>query len=186
MKKQLILVFSLLTTFGFAQKKEYRSALKKFNAGDVAAAAQILADNAQILSTADAKLAPSITFLEGKIAASNKEFSMAIEKFQSAAKAGYSASEVDVERQKLVADLVNSAIEDNDKKAFLDGADKLYMAYQIAPEMNQDYLYYAASGAINGQDFTLALKYYEELKQIPTIGKHKQNLSFQRLLKTLR
>lgn len=166
MKKQFILVFSLLTTLGFAQKKEYRSALKKFNAGDIAAAAQILADNAQILSTADPKTASSITFLEGKIAATNKEFSKAIEKFNSAAQAGYSATEIDLERQKLVGDLVNSAIEDNETKAFLDGAGKLYLAYQIDPKANQDYLYFAASGAVNARDFELALKYYQELKDI--------------------
>jgi tetratricopeptide (TPR) repeat protein len=170
MKKQIILIFSLLATLGFAQKKEYRSALKKFNAGDITAAAQILSDNAQILTTADAKLAPSITFLEGKIAASNKEFSVAIEKFNNAAKAGYSASEIDVERQKLIADLVNAAIEDNDKKAFLDGANKLYMAYEIDPENNQDYLYFAASGAVNAQDYVLALKYYLKLKEIKYDG----------------
>jgi len=170
MKKQLILVFSLLTTVGFAQKKEYRSALKKFTAGDVAAAAQILEDNAQILSTADPKLAASITFLEGKIAASNKAFSTAIEKFEAAAEGGYTATEIDAEREKLVADLVNTAIADNEKNAFLEGAEKLYMAYQINPALNQDYLYYAASGAVNGKDYPLALSYYEELKDINYTG----------------
>ena len=74
MKNRFILLFSLLLSLGFGQKKEYRSALKKFNGGDVDGAAQMLADNAQILSSADAKLAPSITFLEGKIAAAKEEF----------------------------------------------------------------------------------------------------------------
>lgn len=170
MKKQFILLFSLMATVSFAQKKEYRLALKQFKAGEVAAAAKTLADNAQILSAADAKLAPSITFLEGQIAASNKEFTTALEKFEAAAQAGYSATEIDTEKQNLVAALVNSAIEDNETKDFIAGAKKLYIAYEISPDVNQDYLYYAASGAVNANDYTLALSYYEKLKEIKYDG----------------
>ena len=63
MKNRFILLFSLVLGLGFGQKKEYRSVLKKFNSGDVDGAAQMLADNAQIFSSADTKLAPSITLL---------------------------------------------------------------------------------------------------------------------------
>lgn len=170
MKNRFILLFSLVLSLGFGQKKEYRSALKKFNGGDVDGAAQMLADNTQILSSADAKLAPSITFLEGKIAAAKEEFEQAKAKFDEAKTQGVSSFEVDVELEKLVASLINSAIADNEAKAFIEGAAKLFMAYQIKPEVNQDYLYYAASGAVNAQNFDLALTYYEELKNIKYEG----------------
>ena len=170
MKNQLILLFSLILSLGFGQKKEYRSALKKFNSGDIDGAAQMLEDNTQILNSADAKLAPSITFLEGKIAAVKEQFEKAKAKFDEAKTQGASSSEVDVELEKLVASLVSSAIANNEAKAFIEGAAKLFMAYEINPEVNQDYLYYAASGAVNAQNFDLALTYYEELKNIKYEG----------------
>ena len=80
MKNRLILIFSLVFCLGFGQKKEYRSVLKKFNSGDVDGAAEMMADNAQIFSSADTKLAPSITFLEGKIAAAKEEFEELVNK----------------------------------------------------------------------------------------------------------
>ena len=103
MKNRFILLFSLVLSLGFGQKKEYRSALKKFNGGDVDGAAQMLADNAQILSSADAKLAPSITFLEGKIAAAKEDFEQAKAKFDQAKTRGVSSSEVDVEHRSFKA-----------------------------------------------------------------------------------
>ena len=60
--------------------------LKKFNSGDVDGAAEMMADNAQIFSSADTKLAPSITFLEGKIASAKEEFEEAKAKFDEARK----------------------------------------------------------------------------------------------------
>ena len=42
----------------------------------------------------------------------------------------------------------------------------MYLAYTINPETNQDYLYYAASSAVNGGDFESSLKYYNQLKEI--------------------
>ena len=170
MKNRLIILFSLILSLGFGQKKEYRSALKKFNSGDIDGAAQMLEDNTQILNSADAKLAPSITFLEGKIAAIKEQFEKAKAKFDEAKTQGASSSEVDVELEKLVASLVSSAIANNEAKAFIEGAAKLFMAYEINPEVNQDYLYYAASGAVNAQNFDLALTYYEELKNIKYEG----------------
>ena len=170
MKNRSILIFSLVFCLGFGQKKEYRSVLKKFNSGDVDGAAEMMADNAQIFSSADTKLAPSITFLEGKIAAAKEEFEEAKAKFDEAKRQGVSSSEVDVELEKLVSSLINSAIADNEAKAFIEGAAKLFMAYQIKPEVNQDYLYYAASSAVNAQNFDLALTYYEELKNIKYEG----------------
>ena len=44
------------------------------------------------------------------------------------------------------------------------------MAYTIDPEVNKDYLFFAASNSVNGQDYDNALKYYQELKDIKYTG----------------
>ena len=44
------------------------------------------------------------------------------------------------------------------------------MAYKIDPELNQDYLYYAASSAVNANLYEIALDYYTQLKEIGYTG----------------
>ncbi|MGB1362690.1 MAG: hypothetical protein ACPG7V_05485, partial [Flavobacteriaceae bacterium] len=74
MKRIALLTLLLLFNFSFSQKKELRKAQKLYDAGDVAAASQILADNQSILENADQKVKPNYEFLKGKIAQNNKEF----------------------------------------------------------------------------------------------------------------
>jgi len=74
----------------------------------------------------------------------------------------------------LTSDLINAAVEDNNNKKFKEGADKLYMAYQLSPR-DTIYLYYAASSAVNGQHYEQALKYYEELN---TLGYDGSTMSY--------
>lgn len=49
----------------------------------------------------------------------------------------------------MTADLINSAVEDNNNKNYEEAAGKLYMGYQLSPQ-DTVYLYYAASSAVNG------------------------------------
>ena len=105
-------------------------------------------------------------FLEGKIAQSNKDFDLAYEKYMAFQTAGGTDSSFDTQLQTLTADLVNSAIENNAEKRYPEAAKQLYLAYQIDNETNIDYLYYAASSAVNGLDYEGALVYYNELKEI--------------------
>jgi len=166
MKKLLPLFFILFLTFSFGQKKEVKKATKLFESGDVQAATAILESNAALFDTADDKIINQKTFLEGKIAQSNKDFDLAYEKYMAFQTAGGTDSSFDTQLQTLTADLVNSAIEDNSEKRFPDAAKKLHLAYQIDNETNVDYLYYAASSAVNGLDYKGALVYYNELKEI--------------------
>src|SRR5690606_27901200 len=57
------------------------------------------------------------------------------------------------------------AVEDNNNQKFSDAAEKLYMSYKLSP-VDTIYLYYAASSAVNGQNFEKALEYYNELKEL--------------------
>jgi tetratricopeptide (TPR) repeat protein len=68
--------------------------------------------------------------------------------------------------------LVNSAVADNKKDEFSSASKKLYQAYLIYPEKenNINYLYFAASSAVNGKDFKTSLEYYLALKKMNYTG----------------
>ena len=70
----------------------------------------------------------------------------------------------------LVVALVNSAVSDNSEKKWMDGVNKLLLAYEMDKEKNIDYLYFAASGAINAQEYDKALEFYLLLKEMNYTG----------------
>ena len=65
MKRITLLFFILIFNFSFSQKKELRKAQRLYDAGDIAGAAQILAENESILENADQKVKPNYDFLKG-------------------------------------------------------------------------------------------------------------------------
>lgn len=65
--------------------------------------------------------------------------------------------------------LLNYAIELGNQKKFIESSKIFYNIYEL-DKKNQEMLYYAASYAVNGQDFDLALKHYEELKALNFSG----------------
>ena len=177
MKKYIILIFILFVTFSFGQKKEIKKATKLFNAGDIQGATDLLASNASLFEVADAKILNKKTYLEAQIDQANKNFSTAFKKFTAFKAANGVNANYDNQVQLLTSDIVNSAIEDNAEKRFSEAAVKLYLAYQINPEVNKDYLYYAASSAVNATEFEISLSYYLKLKEINYDGITKQYLA---------
>jgi tetratricopeptide (TPR) repeat protein len=74
------------------------------------------------------------------------------------------------ERSALIAPtLLNYAVGMGSQKKYAEGAKVLYDIYQL-DKKQPDNLYYAASYAVNGQDYDSALKYYDELKAINYSG----------------
>ncbi|WP_026704888.1 tetratricopeptide repeat protein [Flavobacterium soli] len=65
--------------------------------------------------------------------------------------------------------LLNYAIDLGSQKKFAEAANVFYNTY-LLDKNDQEKLYYAASYAVNAQDFDLALKYYEELKALNFSG----------------
>ena len=170
MKPIILMTLLLLFNFSFSQKKELRKAQKLYDAGDVAGASKILLDNQSIFKNADQKVKPNYNFLRGKIAQFNKDFQSALDLFGSVKEVASIKEEVIKQLNLLSVDIVNSAIDDNGTGDYESSMKKLYMAYKIDPELNQDYLYYAASSAINANLYEIALDYYTQLKEIGYTG----------------
>ena len=170
MKRITLIIFLLAINFSFSQKKELRKAQKLFDGGDIAAASQLLTEFQSIMENADQKVKPQYQFLKGKIAQQNKEFKIAYDLFNNIKENSSLKEEVTQQMLLLSADIVNSAIDDNNAGNFKASTEKLYMAYNIDPEANQDYLYFAASSAVNADMFEAALSYYIKLKEIKYTG----------------
>ena len=109
-------------------------------------------------------------YLEAKIDQANGKFQSSYDKYKQYASLGGKDIGYDDQIIKLTSDIVNSAIEDNSENRYSDSAPKLYLAYSINPETNQDYLYYAAGNSVSGQDFDTALTYYNLLKEMKYEG----------------
>lgn len=170
MKRIALLIVILIFNFSFSQKKELRKAQKLYDAGDIAGASQILTENQSLLESVDQKVKPNYDFLRGKIAQNNKEFQTAFDLFNSVKDVASIKDEVIQQLNFLSADIVNSAIDDNGSGDFKSSTEKLYLAYLIDPELNKDYLYFAASSAVNAEMFDVALGYYIQLKEMDYTG----------------
>ena len=72
--------------------------------------------------------------------------------------------------------LLNYAIDMGQKKKYAEASQVLHDIY-LLDKKNGDNLYYAASYAVNAQDYDTALKYYDELKAINYSGEGTQYLA---------
>lgn len=178
MKTKISIIAALsFTIMGFAQKSEIRDAEKALKDGDAAAAKTSIEAVSGSIAGEDEKLQAQYYYTRGKIysdlakkgddaayeeAASS--FKKVIDIEEASGKSKYS-EETKQYIASITADLVNSAVSDNEQKNFDEAADKLYMSYTISPR-DTSYLYYAASSAVNGGHYEKALKYYNELQQV--------------------
>lgn len=183
--KYVILASALLISVAtFAQKDQIKSAEKALKGGDVQGALAILKDaenlvvNAKDVEQAQYYFVTGNAYLElaNKKVEESKNLSLAAEAYKklidvekASGKLKYStqaaASITDIKGK-----LINSAIADSKVNKNAEGAKKLYDAY-LLDKKDTINLYYAASTAVNAQDFDLALPMYEELKKINFSGK---------------
>ncbi|MGB3775256.1 MAG: tetratricopeptide repeat protein [Leeuwenhoekiella sp.] len=68
-------------------------------------------------------------------------------------------------KQQAMNKTINSAVEDQNAERYDAAASKLNKLYTLSPK-DTIYLYYAASNAVNGQDYDTALEYYNQLKDL--------------------
>lgn len=171
MKQFITLILGLMLTVGFAQKKELKQAQKLFKSSKISEAKEVLATHQQLIEgSGDTKIITQYHFLKGKIARNEKDYHTAYDNFQKANGNGSIQGALTDEINQLSVDIVNEAIAQSEAGDFINSAKNLLLAYTIDKEKNVNYLYYAATNAVNGSDYEMALDLYIELRDIEYTG----------------
>ena len=170
MKKLIIYILLFTVSFSYSQKKELRNANKFFVSGEYASAIDLLDSSKEIFDSSDDKIKSQAMLLYGKIHTAMEDFDLAMKAFDMSRNLGTSDQLLNPEINKLETAIITSAVGDNETENYLAAAKKLKMVYDLKKNVNQEYLYYAASSAVNSQDYTIALEYYEELEDIKYEG----------------
>ena len=170
MKKLILYILLLTISFSNAQKKELRNANKFFIAGEYSSALDLLESSKEIFDSSDDKIRSQAMLLYGKLHTAMEDFDLAVKAFDMSKNLGISDQLLNLEVNKLETAIITSAVGDNETENFSDAAKKLKVVYDLKPDLNQLYLYYAASSAVNAQDLQMALDYYEVLRDIKYDG----------------
>ena len=183
--KYVILASALLISVAtFAQKDQIKSAEKALKGGDAQGALTILKDaenlvvNAKDVEQAQYYFVTGNAYLDlaNKKVEESKNLSLAAEAYKKLIEVEKTSGKLKYSTQAAASitdikgKLINSAIADSKVNKNAEGAKKLYDAY-LLDKKDTINLYYAASTAVNAQDFDLALPMYEELKKINFSGK---------------
>ncbi|UJH91783.1 tetratricopeptide repeat protein [Antarcticibacterium sp. 1MA-6-2] len=174
MKTKLFsIALSFLSVVAVAQKKEIRDAGKALDKGSYAEAKTLLQQAESSISGANDKVKADFYLYKGQAYLGAGE-NATVEDLRTAAEAYKKAQEFGSDEAvnglaSVGNALVQSAIKDQNTENYSSAAEKLYTGYQLN---NKDtvYLYYAASNAINAQDYKTALKYYETLRDLGYTG----------------
>jgi tetratricopeptide (TPR) repeat protein len=178
MKSKYVLLASalLISVSTFAQKDQIKAAEKALKSGNSAEAKSILQQAESLLSSATDAEKAQYFFVKGNtlVDLATKNIDAAKNQLE-AAKAYQELIAVEkvsgkskyTVKLKLLTDIkgkiLNSAVEDGTNKKYDEAAKKLYIVYEL-DKTDLEKLYYAASYAVNAQDYDTALAYYEELK----------------------
>ena len=186
MKSKYVILTSalLISVASFAQKDQIKSAEKALKSGDAQGAISILNDAENMVANAKDTEQAQFYYVKGnaylnladKNIETSKNLSLSAESYKklievekTSGKQKYSTEAASSIGQ-IKGKLINSAIADTQANKNAEGAKKLYDAYALDKKDTIN-LYYAASTAVNAQDFDLALAMYEELKQLNFSGK---------------
>ncbi|NND15534.1 MAG: tetratricopeptide repeat protein [Eudoraea sp.] len=162
---------------GFSQKSELKAADKAMKGGDSATAISTLEGITGMIGGADDKIKGQYYYTLGKAYAdqaskgNTAQYSNAVGAFQKAldveagSKSQKYTADIQTRMKSMSADLVNAAVEDGNNNKYKEGAEKLYMGYKMSPQ-DTNYLYFAASYAVNAKDYEIALDYYNQLKDL--------------------
>jgi tetratricopeptide (TPR) repeat protein len=177
MFNKTLIPFILILSFSvYGQKKELKAVDKLVESQDYDTALNQLLSLQSVVEGSVLKYQAQYHFLAGKIYGGQKDFKAAFTAFDSARQleSENGSSKYTAEIDKLINDLsievTNKAIQENQNENFSEAADLLVLVYNIDKEKNTDYLYYAASSAVNGKDFDKALTYYLELRDLDYTG----------------
>ena len=186
MKSKYVLLASalLISVATFAQKDQIKNAEKALKGGDVQGALAQLKDAESLIANAKDTEQAQYYFVQGNafldlankkveegknLLAAADSYKKLIDVEKASGKQKYS-TQAAASITNIKGLLINSAIADTQANKHVDGAKKLYQAYELDKKDTIN-LYYAASTAVNSQDFDLALPMYEELKKLNFSGK---------------
>lgn len=181
MKFYFSLLLALSVTLGvIAQKKELKNTQKLVDASMFQQALSSLETIKPLVENAEPKYTSHYYYLLGISNQGTKSFIAAIEAFDKVKSVEKEANLkkytalVDANATQLTNDLINSAVDLNGNDKFIEAAQLLHLAYTLDKDNNVDYLYYAASSAVNGGDYENALTYYILLKELNYTGVSKK------------
>ncbi len=178
-------VFFMFAAITFAQKKEIKKADRELSKENYSQALLELDAAEKLLGAADNETRAWFYIVKGEalMGAANKTN---YGQLKSSAEALLKAEELDTKhtyKERLVAaknnlrvELVNSAIDDQNKTNYDLAADKLVNAYNVS-KADTSYLYYAAGNLVNGKHYNEALKLYEQLMELGFTGVQMQYLA---------
>ncbi|MEN9910253.1 MAG: hypothetical protein RLZZ540_3412 [Bacteroidota bacterium] len=192
MKGKYVMLASalLLSVAIFAQKNELKAADKAVKKGDMAEVLTILKGAELVMASASAEEKAQYFFLKGnahmdlvnKKIDTDANMALAAEAYKSliatekeSGKLKYSAqAATSITMIKNL--LINSGVEATKVNNNLDGAKKLYEAYQLDKKDTIN-LYYAASTYVSAKDYDKAMELYNELKRLNYSGKATEYLA---------
>jgi len=178
MKKILVVGLLSFAFLSYGQRKELRQAEKLLDQSFYNEALNVLSQIESMIDGVDQKYQAHYYYLEGWALKGDSKFNESVASLKKAIeidnkiKLNKYAEESSFLIEQVEADLVNSAVADNKKDNYKSAAKKLYDAYLINPdkENNIHYLYYAASSAVNAKEYDISLEYYLFLKNMGYTG----------------
>ena len=172
-----VLLAALISFTAVAQKKELKAAQKLVDASLCEKALVALDEMQPLIENAEAKYSSHYYYLLGISKQKTKAFDEAIAAFDKSNSIEESAnlkkygSLIQGNVSSLTNDLINEAVDLNSREEYVAASKLLYTAYELDPPNNTDYLYYAASSAVNGGDYDTSLSYYLRLKDLNYEGR---------------
>lgn len=184
MKKTVLSLALLVSTVLFAQKSEVKDAESALEMNDFATAINLLEKAEPLKEELNDKWLSSFYMLKGKAyglrafvgSDMTKDFLTSIKAYENAIELGRDVEEANKAINKLKQDMLKSAIDDQKSGENSLAAKKLYTTYEINKKDTM-YLYYAASAAVNAQEYESALDYYNSLMDLGYKGIRKQFLA---------
>ena len=178
MKHILYTLILISSIFSYGQKKELKQAQKLIDQEFYSEALNVLNTNKDFILSSDKKYHAQYYFLNGWALKENSDYLASVNSLKKSMEIERSLRQkkyienANILMQQAEADLVNSAVEDNKTGNFKSASVKLYDAYLMNPEKddNINYLYFSASSAVNSKDYDTALEYYAKLKDMGYTG----------------
>ena len=175
--KKLTFLIALLTAFNLnSQKKELRQVDKLISQSFFDEANNNLSEIQTLVLSSEDKYKADFYFFKSMVSNELENFDEAIASYNnlklinSAEYSNKVKTEFELLKDQIETSLVNSAVADNQGEKYSEASTKLYMAYNLNKEKNQDYLYYAAGSAVNSKNYDKALLHYLELKDLNYTG----------------